>query len=100
MSRSQLRIMPPNEPVRFALVRLLRSKGFSHIPAACQPAEIFKMGFGLERGPYWLSIAREATELPPFRASGSNLTLGTVGSGRFWVVHRHFDRTQMCDFDH
>ena len=33
-------------------------------------------------------------------ASGSNLTLGTVGSGRFWAVHRHFGRTQMCDFDH
>jgi len=28
-------------------------------------------------------------------ASGSNLTLGTGGSGRFWAVHRHFGRTQM-----
>jgi hypothetical protein len=71
MPRSQLRIMRPNEPVRFALVRLLRSKGFSHIPAACQPTEIFKMGFGLERGPYRLSIVREAKELPPLRASYS-----------------------------
>ena len=68
MSRSQLRIMRPNEPLRVALVRFLRSKGFSHIPAACQPAKIFKMGFGLEQGPYRLSIAREAKELPPFRA--------------------------------
>ncbi len=56
------------QPVRFALVRLLRSKGFSHIPAACQSAKIFKMGLGLEQGPYRLSIAREAKELPPFTA--------------------------------
>ena len=68
MSRSRLRIM------RRTATRAVRpgpaapSKGFSHIPAACQPAKIFKMAFGLERGPYRLSIAREAKELPPFRA--------------------------------
>jgi hypothetical protein len=28
--------------------------------------------------------------------SGSNLTLGTEGSGRFWA---HFGRTQLCNFD-
>lgn len=33
-------------------------------------------------------------------ASGSNLTLGTVGSDRSWALHRHFGRTQMRDFDH
>jgi hypothetical protein len=27
-------------------------------------------------------------------------TLGTGGSGRLWAVHRHFGRTQICDFDH
>jgi hypothetical protein len=68
MSRSQLRIMRPNETMRFALVRLLRSKGFSHIPAACQPAKIFKMGFGLEQGSYRLSIARDAKERARYSA--------------------------------
>ena len=70
MSRSRWRCGSCAEtlPVPFALVRLLRSKGFSRIPAACQPAKFLKMGFGLERGPYRLSIAREAKELPPFRA--------------------------------
>ena len=51
MSRSQLRIMRPNEPLRVALVRFLRSKGFSHIPAACQPAKIFQNGFWPRTGP-------------------------------------------------
>ena len=68
MSWSRLRIMRTNASPCVRLVRLLRSEGTSHIRAACQPDEIFKMGFGLEQGPYRLSIAREPKELAPCRA--------------------------------
>ena len=65
MSRSQLRIMRPNEPVRFALVQLLRLKDSAISEPLANPARFSKWVF--EQGPYRLSIARETKELPPLR---------------------------------